>query len=190
MSEDKSRYDALKSIIASHNHRYYIQDDPEVSDSLYDQLLQELLALELIYPEWVDRESPSQRVGAKLQNDFSTFNHHKQMLSLANAFNKQDLLEFHDRAIKNLIDAKNLTYFCEPKMDGAAVSLIYQDGVLQRGVTRGDGTSGEDITSNIRTIRSIPLTLKPSNSTFPSLIEVRGEVYICLLYTSPSPRDS
>ena len=116
------------------------------------------------------------------------------MLSLANAFNEEDLKNFHDRIIKNLGDDQRINYFCEPKMDGAAISLIYEKGILTRGVTRGDGTLGEDITSNIRTIRSIPLRLRHSEHSFPDLLEVRGEVFIsksdfCLLYTSPSPRD-
>ena len=100
------------------------------------------------------------------------------MLSLANAFNAEDLKNFNDRILKNLGTDKQIDYFCEPKMDGAAVSLIYEKGILTKGVTRGDGTIGEDITSNIRTIRSIPLTLKESESSFPDLLEVRGEVFI------------
>ena len=100
------------------------------------------------------------------------------MLSLANAFNEEDLRNFHDRIVKNLGKAKQIKYFCEPKMDGAAVSLIYEKGILTKGITRGDGTLGEDITSNIRTIRSIPLTLRESVNPFPDLVEVRGEVFI------------
>jgi len=178
MNKRNDRYKLLKEIIRSHDYAYYILDDPSIGDYEYDELFRELIELELAHPDWISPESPSQRVGAKPESDFSTFKHHKQMLSLANAFNAEDLNNFHDRVLKNLEGISDVEYFCEPKMDGAAVSLIYENGILIRGVTRGDGTIGEDITSNIRTIRSIPLALKDSVDKFPERIEVRGEVFI------------
>ena len=178
MSKLKKRYVSIQERIRSHDYEYYILDDPLISDHEYDELFKELKEIESEYPEWITPESPSQRVGIKPESDFATFKHFQQMLSLANAFNEEDLKGFHDRILKNLSTNEQIDYFCEPKMDGAAVSLIYEKGILTRGVTRGDGTLGEDITSNIRTIRSIPLTLKESKNSFPDLLEVRGEVFI------------
>ena len=178
MAVTKEQYQELQNKIRANDHAYYIKDDPIITDHEYDLLFQQLLAIELDYPSWISSESPSQRVGIKPQADFSTFEHHKPMLSLANAFNDHDILSFHERIIKNLQDAKELHYFCEPKMDGAAISLIYENGILVRGVTRGDGSFGEDITSNIRTVKSIPLTLTKSVDPFPRLIEIRGEIFI------------
>jgi len=178
MTKLNKRYISLQDIIRSHDYKYYILDDPSISDYEYDELFNELREIESQYPSLITPESPSQRVGIKPESDFSTFKHFKQMLSLANAFNEQDLRNFHDRIIKNLDAINKIEYFCEPKMDGAAVSLIYEKGLLAKGITRGDGTIGEDITSNIRTIRSIPLMLKESENTFPDLVEIRGEVFI------------
>ncbi|MDA9925390.1 NAD-dependent DNA ligase LigA [Gammaproteobacteria bacterium] len=178
MSKLKKRYVSIQERIRSHDYEYYILDDPLISDHEYDELFKELKEIESEHSEWITPESPSQRVGIKPESDFATFKHFQQMLSLANAFNEEDLKGFHDRILKNLGTNEQIDYFCEPKMDGAAVSLIYEKGILTRGVTRGDGTLGEDITSNIRTIRSIPLTLKESKNSFPDLLEVRGEVFI------------
>jgi DNA ligase (NAD+) len=178
MSKLKKRYVSIQERIRSHDYEYYILDDPLISDHEYDELFKELKEIESEHSEWITPESPSQRVGIKPESDFATFKHFQQMLSLANAFNEEDLKGFHDRILKNLSTNEQIDYFCEPKMDGAAVSLIYEKGILTRGVTRGDGTLGEDITSNIRTIRSIPLTLKESKNSFPDLLEVRGEVFI------------
>ena len=178
MSKLKKRYVSIQERIRSHDYEYYILDDPLISDHEYDELFKELKEIESEHPEWITPESPSQRVGIKPESDFATFKHFQQMLSLANAFNEADLKGFHDRILKNLSTNEQIDYFCEPKMDGAAVSLIYEKGILTRGVTRGAGTLGEDITSNIRTIRSIPLTLKESKNSFPDLLEVRGEVFI------------
>ena len=178
MSELNKRYISIQERIRSHDYEYYILDEPLISDHEYDELFKELKEIEAEHPEWITPESPSQRVGIKPKGDFATFKHFQQMLSLANAFNEEDLRNFHDRILKNLGTNNHIDYFCEPKMDGAAVSLIYEKGILTRGVTRGDGTLGEDITSNIRTIRSIPLALKESKNSFPDLLEVRGEVFI------------
>jgi len=178
MNKPSKRYISIQRIIRSHDYEYYILDDPSISDHAYDELFRELKQIEFEHPDWITPESPSQRVGMKPENDFATFKHFQQMLSLANAFNEGDLKNFHDRILKNLDTDKQIDYLCEPKMDGAAVSIIYEEGILTRGVTRGDGNIGEDITSNIRTIRSIPLTLKESEIPFPNLLEVRGEVFI------------
>ena len=178
MNDLKERYLSIQKIIRTHDYEYYILDDSKISDQEYDELFRELRQIESENPDWITPESPSQRVGIKPESDFATFKHFQQMLSLANAFNEEDLRNFHDRIVKNLGKAKQIKYFCEPKMDGAAVSLIYEKGILTKGITRGDGTLGEDITSNIRTIRSIPLTLRESMNPFPDLVEVRGEVFI------------
>ena len=178
MKKLNNRYLTIQEKIRFHDHEYYILDSPSISDHEYDELFRELQQIESEHPDWVTSASPSQRVGIKPANDFSTFKHFTQMLSLANAFNEEDLKNFHDRILKNLGNSQHIDYFCEPKMDGAAISLIYENGILTRGVTRGDGTLGEDITSNIRTIRSIPLRLKESEHSFPDLLEVRGEVFI------------
>ena len=178
MSVLNKRYISIQERIRSHDYEYYILDEPLISDHEYDDLFKELKEIEAEHPEWITPESPSQRVGIKPKGDFATFKHFQQMLSLANAFNEEDLRNFHDRILKNLGTNNHIDYFCEPKMDGAAVSLIYEKGILSRGVTRGDGTLGEDITSNIRTIRSIPLALKESKNSFPNLLEVRGEIFI------------
>ncbi|EKO36293.1 NAD-dependent DNA ligase domain protein [SAR86 cluster bacterium SAR86E] len=178
MSKPTQNYILLQETIRSHDYNYYILDDPSISDSEYDNLFTELKKIESENPNWITSQSPSQRVGIKPESDFATFKHLKQMLSLANAFNEEDLISFNDRVLKNLDISDHIEYFCEPKMDGAAVSLSYENGILIRGVTRGDGTIGEDITSNIRTIRSIPLTLKKSKHSFADLIEVRGEIFI------------
>ena len=178
MSALKKKYLSIQERIRSHDYKYYILDEPLISDYEYDELFTELKEIEAEHPEWITPESPSQRVGIKPKGVFATFKHFQQMLSLANAFNEEDLRNFHDRILKNLDTNNHIDYFCEPKMDGAAVSLIYEKGILSRGVTRGDGTLGEDITSNIRTIRSIPLALKESKNSFPNLLEVRGEIFI------------
>ena len=178
MSVLNKRYISIQERIRSHDYEYYILDEPLISDHEYDDLFKELKEIEAEHPEWITPESPSQRVGIKPKGDFATFKHFQQMLSLANAFNEEDLRNFHDRILKNLGTNNHIDYFCEPKMDGAAVSLIYEKGILSRGVTRGDGTLGEDITSNIRTIRSIPLALQESKNSFPNLLEVRGEIFI------------
>ena len=178
MSKPSKKYISIQKTIRSYDYEYYILDDPSISDREYDELFKELEKIETEHPDWVTPESPSQRVGIKPKNDFATFKHFQQMFSLANAFNEEDLKNFHDRILKNLDEDVQIEYFCEPKIDGAAVSLIYERGILARGVTRGDGNVGEDITSNIRTIRSIPLALKESERPFPALIEVRGEVFI------------
>ena len=179
MQDKKSKYEALKDSIRKHDYNYYVLDDPEISDSEYDLLFSELIDLESLNPDFISAESPSQRVGSTPLDSFESYNHKKQMLSLANVFNKEELIDFFTRVNKRLIDIENYKVFCEPKMDGAAISLIYINGILTTGATRGDGIKGEDVTSNIKTIKSIPQKLLISNKyEIPSYLEVRGEVYI------------
>jgi DNA ligase (NAD+) len=172
------RYQRLKSELNQYNHAYYVLDDPSVPDSEYDRLMRELQDIELQYAELQTPDSPSQRVGGKALDSFSQVKHEVPMLSLDNAFSDTEMIDF-ERRIKdriNLAQGQNLTYACEPKLDGVAVSLIYQKGLLIRGATRGDGSVGEDITANVRTIKSIPLRLQGDD--YPELLEVRGEIYM------------
>ncbi|MBO8142529.1 MAG: NAD-dependent DNA ligase LigA [Firmicutes bacterium] len=162
----------LREQIEYHNYRYYVLDDPQITDAEYDHLMQALLRLEEQYPDLVTPDSPTQRVGAPPSDAFATVEHQVPMLSLANAFSAEELRSF-DARTRRLSGAEQLEYVGEPKLDGLAVSLIYEDGVLVRGATRGDGQRGEDITANLRTIRSVPLRLRR-----PATLEVRGEVII------------
>ena len=141
MQDKKSKYEALKDSIRKHDYNYYVLDDPEISDSEYDLLFNELIDLESLNPDFITPESPSQRVGSTPLDSFESYNHKKQMLSLANVFNKEELIDFFTRVNKRLIDIENYKVFCEPKMDGAAISLIYINGILTTGATRGDGLS-------------------------------------------------
>ena len=173
------QYEELKNLIRKHDYSYYVEDDPTISDLEYDNLFKELLALENKYPEITDPDSPSQRVGIKPVSGFETFNHKKQMLSLSNVFSEEDLEDFFKRIEKRMLGINDYSFFCEPKMDGAAVSLIYKNGILEKGITRGDGQIGEDVTSNIKTIKSIPQKLiKNEDIEIPNYLEVRGEIYI------------
>lgn len=176
--EVHQRYQRLKSELNQHNHAYYVLDDPSVPDSQYDRLMRELQAIEQQYSELRTSDSPSQRVGGMALDSFSQVKHEVPMLSLDNAFSDAEMSDF-ERRIKdriNLNEDQNITYACEPKLDGVAVSLIYENGLLIRGATRGDGSVGEDITANVRTIKSIPLRLQ--GNSFPELLEVRGEIYM------------
>ncbi|HUL13173.1 MAG TPA: NAD-dependent DNA ligase LigA, partial [Methylococcaceae bacterium] len=173
--EARRRAAALREQIEYHNRRYYQLDAPVISDAEYDQLLHELQALERQYPELVTPDSPTQRVGAAPIEALAEVRHEVPMLSLDNAFTEEDLLDF-DRRIREKLERETVEYVAEPKLDGLAISLIYDDGVLVRGATRGDGHSGEDVTHNVRTIRDIPLKLEGSG--FPKRFEVRGEVFM------------
>ena len=173
------QYEELKNLIRKHDYSYYVEDDPTISDLEYDKLFKELLALEKKYPEITDPDSPSQRVGIKPVSGFKTYNHKKQMLSLSNVFSQEDLEDFFKRIEKRMLGINDYSFFCEPKMDGAAVSLIYKNGLLEKGITRGDGQIGEDVTSNIKTIKSIPQKLiKNEDIEIPNYLEIRGEIYI------------
>jgi DNA ligase (NAD+) len=175
---DLKRITELRTIIEYHNRRYYQQDAPEISDAEYDLLMRELQDLENRHPEEYSATSPTQRVGAAPLAKFATFNHPSPMLSLANAFSPQEIIDF-DFRIKRLAGVNNISYIAEPKLDGLAVNLIYENGIFKQGATRGDGTTGEDVTQNLRTISSLPLKMKhTSGNPLPSFIEIRGEVYI------------
>ena len=169
----------LAQELTRHNHRYYVLDDPEIADSEYDRLMQELLELEGRWPELVTPASPTHRVGAPPLSKFESVPHTVPMLSLDNAFNDDDVIEFEGRIRRLLKIDTAIAYMVEPKMDGVAVELVYRNGVLVMAATRGDGYTGEDITANVRTIRSLPLRLTASpNGTIPSILEVRGEIFI------------
>ena len=171
--------DLLRKQIRFHNYRYHVLDDPEVPDAEYDRLMRQLQALEKEHPDLVTSDSPTQRVGDEPVASFGTVQHQLPMLSLDNAFSEEELREFHRRVSDRLEledDADTLRYMAEPKLDGAAVSLLYENGQLVRGATRGDGMKGEDITHNVRTIESVPLRL--IGEDYPESLEVRGEVYM------------
>jgi len=174
-AEVRQRVAALRREIEHHNYRYYILDDPEISDSEWDRLLQELQGLEQRYPELVTPDSPTQRVGATPTDEFAEVRHRIPMLSLDNAFSEDDLRSFDRRVRERLGVESDIDYSAEPKLDGLAISLTYERGVLVRAATRGDGTTGEDVTANVRTIRSVPLHLR---GTAPALFEARGEVFM------------
>lgn len=167
---------ALRQQLHDHNYRYYALDDPSIPDAEYDRLLRRLQQLELQYPSLKTPDSPTQRVGAPPLSAFESVTHEVPMLSLDNAFSDKELEDFNRRVMERLKRDEPVSYVCEPKLDGVAVSLLYRDGVLVRGATRGDGTTGENITENVRTIKSIPLRLQMQHP--PSSLEVRGEIYI------------
>lgn len=168
--------DELRKQINYHNYRYYALDNPEVTDAEYDRLMRRLQELEAQHPEAITPDSPTQRVGAAPLTAFQTVVHEMPMLSLDNAFSDEELLAFNQRILDRLKTSGDIEYACELKLDGIAVSLLYRDGVLVRGATRGDGTNGENITQNVRTINSIPLRLHGEG--FPAVLEVRGEIYM------------
>lgn len=169
---------ALRKIIEYHNQRYYQQDAPEISDAEYDRILNELQEFEKLYPDDNIASSPTQRVGAAPLAKFASFNHPQAMLSLANAFSAEDMVDF-DARLKRLAKIDQIDYVAEPKLDGLAVNLIYENGLFVRGATRGDGATGEDVTQNLKTISSLPLKMKKStHHLIPVFIEIRGEVYM------------
>jgi DNA ligase (NAD+) len=198
----RDRVEQLRTTITDHNHHYYVLDDPQVPDAEYDRLFRELQAREAEYPELATTTSPTQRVGSAVETNFAQVIHRIPMLSLDNAFSADELRDF-DRRVRERLnrgktagesstkehstedhstegegskEERTIEYVCEPKLDGLAVSLHYQNGELVRAATRGDGYTGEDITANIRTIASVPLTLRGGD--FPQTVEVRGEVYM------------
>ncbi len=170
----KKRIEELREIINYHNYRYYVLDSPEISDAEYDELMRELRQLEAEHPELVTPDSPTQRIGAPPVEAFGVVEHPQPLLSLANAFSYEELAAWHKR-VSNLLGGRQFDLVCEPKIDGLAVALTYVDGLLVTGATRGDGYRGENITQNLRTIRSIPLSV-PGEA--PPRFEVRGEVYL------------
>lgn len=170
------RVEELRSVIEDHNYHYYVLDDPRVPDAEYDRLFRELQELEAEYPELASDNSPTRRVGSSAETSFEEVVHRLPMLSLDNAFSEEELRDFDRRVRDRLGTSGDVEYVCEPKLDGLAVSLHYENGSLTTAATRGDGYSGEDITANIRTIPSVPLTLR--GEKVPDLVEVRGEVYM------------
>ena len=164
------RLQEIKKLLNEYNYQYYVLDNPSVSDQEYDRLMQELQTIENHHPEWITNDSPSQRVGGEVLDGFRKIEHQRMMLSLGNAFNEDDLIDF-DRKVHE--DVLNVEYVCELKIDGLAVSLVYEDGKLVYAATRGDGVIGEDITHNVKTIKSIPLTIDYLDD-----LEVRGEIYM------------
>jgi len=173
--------DTIKSLrkqINDHNYQYYVLDNPIISDGEYDKLLKELELIENKYPEYIIPESPTQRIGAQPIDSFGTVTHRITMMSLANAMSEDELKAFDKRLKKKLNSSEKIEYVVEPKLDGLAVELIYEKGKFINGSTRGDGNTGEDITSNLKTINSIPLILRDDIVSLPDLVEVRGEVFI------------
>ena len=168
------RIAALRDELNQHNHRYYVLDQPTIPDAEYDKLFRELQELEAKFPALVSPDSPTQRVGAPPVARLGPTRHLVQMLSLNNAFDDNDIIAF-DKRMREILAVEEIDYFCERKFDGLAVNLTYENGKLVRGATRGDGSTGEDVTANLRTIKAdIPNRL--SGAVFPELLEVRGEV--------------
>ena len=180
-SKAEKRIGQLRAEIEQHDYRYYVLDEPTIPDAEYDRLLRELGSLEEAFPDLVTPESPTQRVGGEPLEGFTEVRHRTPMLSLANAFSAEEIEQFHERVIR-LLEIEHVDYVAEPKLDGVAIALRYRDGRLQRAATRGDGFTGEDVTSNARTIAAIPLRLKENGSggKWPSRMEVRGEIYMPL----------
>ena len=169
---------ALRDQIRLYNHQYHVLDEPSVPDVEYDKLVRELQAIEADYPALISADSPTQRVGAEPAGAFTTVQHRLPMLSLDNAFSEEELSNFHRRVMDRLDlgESSDIEYAAEPKLDGAAVSLTYKKGQLVQGATRGDGSTGENVTHNVRTIPAVPLSLLGSG--FPSTLEVRGEIFM------------
>ncbi len=177
-TEVRQRVDTLRSLLDRYNYEYYVLDQPSVSDADYDSLMNELRQIESDHPELVTPESPTQRVGVAPSSAFGTVRHETPMLSLGNVYNRDELGEWAAR-IYRLAGRDDIDFVTEPKIDGSAISILYRDGVYERGATRGDGTTGEDVTSNIRTVRNIPLRIRRMDSgTIPDILEARGEIYM------------
>src|SRR5918992_1946671 len=173
-AEAKRRVEELRDLINFHDYRYYVLDEPEVSDAEYDELMRELRALEEEFPEFITPDSPTQRVGGQPSELFAPARHRARMLSLDNAFSWEELNAWGKRVERSL--GRQTDFVCELKIDGVAVALTYEQGTSTRGATRGDGVIGDDITANIRTIRAVPAKLRGTGH--PSVLEVRGEVYL------------
>ncbi len=178
MGSVQKKINSLRRKINNHNYRYYVLDDPHISDSEYDDLLLQLEKLEKENPDLITPDSPTQRVGAEPLSKFKTLTHTIPMLSLANAKNKDELIAFNERVKKGLETDEDIEYMGEPKLDGLGVEVVYEKGIFSHSSTRGDGETGEDITLNLRTIRSLPLKLREEELPAPNLLEVRGEVFI------------
>ncbi|MGI9329844.1 MAG: DNA ligase LigA-related protein, partial [Gammaproteobacteria bacterium] len=172
----KKRATELRELLDGHNYHYYVLDEPQIPDAEYDRLLRELAALETNHAELQLPESPTQRVGATPASSFTAAPHDSPMLSLDNAFSETEVADFDTRVRNRLETSEQIAYTAEPKLDGTAIALRYVDGRLVRAATRGDGRVGEDVTHNVRTIRSVPLKLR--GKSWPAELEVRGEVFM------------
>lgn len=178
-SEREKLYDLLRQRVSEHAENYYSKDAPEISDAEYDSLFQNLVAIESEFPELASPDSPTRRVGSAPLAKFDSVAHQLPMLSLNNAFNQDDLEDF-DRRVREAVDDTSIDYVCEPKLDGVALSLVYEHGVLVLAATRGDGSTGENVTENAKTITNVPLQLRSAKTTMPARLEVRGEVVMPL----------
>jgi DNA ligase (NAD+) len=172
-SKAKAEIDRLRAEISEHDRRYYVEDAPTIVDTQYDQLMKKLAALEAEHPELARADSPTRRVSGAVSSDFKPVKHAAPMLSLDNAYDEEELRAWHERLLKNLPAGEAPVFVVEPKIDGLSCALTYEDGVLARGATRGDGETGEDVTANVRTIKSVPLRLC---GKFPAKLEIRGEI--------------
>ncbi len=170
------RIEKLRKELLEHDYRYYVLDEPTVSDEEYDGLMRELQALEHQYPQLLTPDSPTQRVGGQPVKEFATVVHNPPMLSLANSYSEDEIRDF-DRRVHEILPDQTPSYVAELKFDGVAISLRYRDGVFAQGATRGDGNQGDDISHNLKTIRSLPLRLRLENRA-PETIEVRGEAFM------------
>ncbi|MGC8777620.1 MAG: DNA ligase LigA-related protein, partial [Candidatus Caldatribacteriaceae bacterium] len=173
--EIQREIERLREVIHHHDYLYYVLATPEISDAEYDALWRKLKELEEKFPEFVTPDSPTQRVGGKTQEEFASVTHSRPMLSLDNAFTEEDIRNF-DRRVKKMLNVEEISYVLELKIDGLAVNLRYEDGILVHGATRGDGFTGEDVTQNLKTVKSIPLKLRGNRQ--PAVVEVQGEVFM------------
>src|SRR6516164_1626777 len=176
MSKPAQRAEELRRLINHHNYKYYVEAMPEISDKEFDKLLEELKELEAKHPDLVTPDSPTQRVGGQPIEGFVAVRHRVPMLSIDNTYNAEELREFDKRVRKGLAKGEAVTYVVEPKIDGVAMSMTYEDGVFTVGATRGNGEEGDDVTHNLRTIHELPLRLKTTRP--PAIFEARGEVYL------------
>src|ERR1700685_3523094 len=175
-SAPEKKIDTLREKIRHHEYRYYVLDDPEISDADFDKVMNELKSLEASHPELIVPDSPTQRVGGKPREGFVKAKHSSPMLSLDNAYSEEELRDW-ERRVRELSGRTDLEYMCELKLDGMSLALRYSDGRLERGITRGDGSVGEDVTANVRTVRSIPLVIAKDSlkkAGMPDDFEVRG----------------
>src|SRR5438045_4661062 len=187
----RDEIESLRDEIRYHEHRYYVLDDPEISDAEFDRLMRELKAIEAEHPDLVTPDSPTQRVGGKPREGFVKVEHSRPMLSLDNAYNEEELRAW-ERRVHELTGRTDVEYVCELKLDGMSLALTYTAGQLDKGVTRGDGYVGEDVTTNVRTIRSVPLSVTKDvlkKAEIPANFEVRGEVGMPLPGFQPKNQD-
>ena len=171
--EAKNRIDELSAQLRKHNHNYYVLSAATISDYEFDMLLEELIRLESEFPQFADNNSPSKRVGGEITKDFPTVEHKFPMLSLSNTYSEEEIEAFDTRIRKDLTEDPE--YVCELKYDGVAISISYEKGIFKRALTRGDGIKGDDVSNNVKTIRSIPLRL---HGDFPNEFEIRGEIFL------------